>query len=94
MPQLPDFKTAEEEAEFWETNNLTEYWDQLEPVAFTVDPELKAKIKARSNLKRVTLRLNQDQVNAAKRIAVRKGLPYQTLMRMWIVNGISGSGGE
>jgi predicted DNA binding CopG/RHH family protein len=88
MPMLPDFKTAEEEAGFWETHSVSDYWDELELVKEELDPELKVKIKARANLKRVTLRLSQDQITAAKRIATEKGIPYQTLMRMWIAEKI------
>ncbi len=94
MPKIPDFKTAEEEAEFWETHSVSDYWEELEPVKEELDPELKAKIKARANLKRVTLRLSQEQIAAAKRIAAEKGIPYQTLMRMWIVEGIKAQGGK
>ncbi len=88
MPKIPDFKTAEEEAEFWETHSVSDYWDEFRPVKEKLDPKLKAKIKSRANLKRVTLRLSQEQIAAAKRIATEKGIPYQTLMRMWIVEGI------
>lgn len=50
MPKIPDFKTAEEEAEFWETHSVSDYWDEFEPVKEELDPKLKAKIKARANL--------------------------------------------
>jgi predicted DNA binding CopG/RHH family protein len=93
MPEIPDFKTAEEEAEFWETHSVSDYWDEFEPVKEELDPKLKAQIKARANLKRVTLRLSQEQIAAAKRIAAEKGIPYQTLIRMWIVEGIKSHGG-
>jgi predicted DNA binding CopG/RHH family protein len=32
----------------------------------------------------VTLRLEVDQIAAAKAIALWKSVPYQTLIRMWI----------
>jgi predicted DNA binding CopG/RHH family protein len=69
MPKIPDFKTTEEEAEFWETHSVSDYWDEFEPVKEELNPKLKAKIKARANLKRVTLRLSQEQIAAARRIA-------------------------
>lgn len=94
MPKIPDFKTAEEEAEFWETHSVSDYWNEFESVREELDPKLKAKIKARANLKRVTLRLSQEQIAAAKRIAAEKGIPYQTLMRMWIVEGIKAQEGR
>jgi len=36
----------------------------------------------------VTLRLNEWMVEAAKDQAFKLGIPYQTLMRMWISIGI------
>lgn len=79
---------------YWDTHSVSDYLNELEPVKEELDPELKAKIKARANLKRVTLRLGQEQIAAAKRIAAEKGIPYQTLMRMWIVEGIKAQGGQ
>jgi len=32
----------------------------------------------------VTLRLEANQIAAAKAVALRKSAPYQTLIRMWI----------
>ena len=37
MAKLPNFRTIEEEADFWETHSLTDYLDELEDVDFTVD---------------------------------------------------------
>ena len=37
MAQIPDFKTLEEEVEFWETHDSAEYWDEMEEVTFEVD---------------------------------------------------------
>ena len=30
--RIPEFKTIEEEAEFWDTHDLADYWDELKPV--------------------------------------------------------------
>lgn len=36
MPKIPDFKSAEEEAKFWETHDTTEFMDELEEVAMVI----------------------------------------------------------
>ena len=36
---IPEFKTIEEEAEWFDTHDLAEYWDGLEPVE--IDFQLK-----------------------------------------------------
>lgn len=34
--------------------------------------------------KRITIRLRPSQISAAKKIASRKDIPYQTMIRSWI----------
>lgn len=75
--QLPEFKTDEEAAEFWDTHSIADYWDQMEPVEVTFAPDAL-------KLKQVCLRLSPRQVESVKRIARSKGLRYQTMLRMWI----------
>lgn len=53
-----------------------------------IDPELEARIRARRKMRPVTLRLNDWMLEAAKDQAFKLGVPYQTLMRMWISIGI------
>lgn len=88
--EIPEFKTEKEEAEFWDTHSFADYWDDLEDVKVELAPELKAAIKnrTRSRLKAVTLRLREDQIAAAKKIAVEKDIPYQVLIRSWISQAI------
>ena len=37
MAKPLDFKTVEEEVEFWETHSSADYWDEMEKVEFEVD---------------------------------------------------------
>ncbi|MFQ5626505.1 MAG: CopG family antitoxin [Methyloligellaceae bacterium] len=37
MEKIPEFKTLDEEAEFWETHDSADYWDDMEEAAFEVD---------------------------------------------------------
>lgn len=85
---IPEFKNEQEMADFWDTHSVADYWDQLEPDEIELAPELAAKIKERSKTKRVTLRLRVSQIEAAKRIAKEKDIPYQTLLRSWIAEAI------
>ncbi len=83
--EIPDFKNEKEEAEFWDTHNSLEYLDTDEPIGLELAPEL---VKDRLKSKRVTLRLRMSQIEDAKAIAREKDIPYQTLMRSWITEGI------
>ena len=56
--------------------------------AVELDPELAVKIRERAKTKRVTLRLRVSQIEAAKEIARKKDIPYQTLIRSWVAEAI------
>jgi predicted DNA binding CopG/RHH family protein len=50
---------------------------------------LRDEIISKRELKKsVTLRLEPSQIEAVKKIAAKKGLPYQTLIRLWIAEKI------
>lgn len=92
--EIPVFHSEEEEARFWDTEDTTEYLDQFDLVECELDPELEEEILRRRELKKpVTLRLEPSQIEAVKKIAAKKGLAYQTLIRMWIAEAIERSRG-
>ncbi|MGQ9533390.1 MAG: CopG family antitoxin [Desulfotomaculales bacterium] len=90
--EIPEFASPEEAAEFFDSHNFAEAMERgvLKPVDEPVElyPELAARIAERSKMKRVTLRLRVSLLEAAKEIAKKKDIPYQTLMRSWIAEGI------
>lgn len=87
--KVPDFNTEEEEARFWDEHDSTEFIDDFEPVEIELSPELEDEILSKRELKKpVTLRLEPSQIDAVKKIAAKKGLPYQTLIRLWITERI------
>lgn len=89
MTKIPKFKNDKEAAEFWDTHNSTEYLDEMEEVRVKVTSKLKRQVEKWAQLKKpVTLRLETSQVETAKKIARKKSIPYQTLLRMWIAEGI------
>ena len=86
------FKSEEEEAQFWEKHSPLDYPGEFKEVEkpFEISPELlKKAAKEREERKRtLTLRIGQQQIDLTKVLAKGKGLGYQTLMRMWIIEGI------
>jgi len=87
--KVPEFRTEEEEARFWDEHDSTEFIEDFEPVEIELSPELEDEILSKRELKKpITLRLEPSQIDAVKRIAVKKGLPYQTLIRLWITERI------
>ena len=81
--KLPAFRTDEEERKFWEKASPGEYVHQTRATKVRVSPALRAQVREKKlNL---TLRMEPSRVRALKAAAHYHGIPYQTLMRMWIV---------
>lgn len=78
MPKIPEFKNDQEEAEFWDTHSVTDYLDDLKPVDITF-------IEARPRKSQISLRLDPQTITQLKKLAERRGVGYQTLIRMWVM---------
>jgi hypothetical protein len=62
-----------------------------QPVAFALDEELRAQIlsgKRGRRLQNLSIKLDPAQIQALRRIATMKAIPYQTLIRQWLADGI------
>jgi len=82
MSKLPKFATDQEESNFWDTHDSTEFLDDTEPVEV-------AFVDARPRKKQISLRLDAQTIDALKAIARRKGIGYQTLIRMWVMERLA-----
>lgn len=73
---IPEFASREEEAEFWDTHDFGDYWDETEAV----------DVKFSKNLtENLTVRLSTSALALLRREADEKGVGPSTLARMWIV---------
>ena len=79
--KLPEFKNEDEEREFWETHDFTDYMHEFEEVK---EPIVVTRPKKRL----VTFRMEEEAVERIKRLADRKGMGWQTLMRALIYEGL------
>ena len=77
LKQIPQFKNEQEEAEFWATHDTTEYFDTSKPVEIDF-PNLKPTTKT------ITLRLPVSLLHRLKKIANKKDVPYQSLMKVFL----------
>lgn len=79
--QIPSFKTAAEEREFWEFNDSTDYmdWKQAERVRM---PNLKPSTKA------ISLRLPVSLLEQIKITANKRDVPYQSLIKIWLAEKV------
>lgn len=89
--KLPEFRSQDEFVRFVETHDLADYWDEFEEVKDPVelDPKLAKSIDRRArNKKLISIRLEGWQIRLAKARAVKEGVPYQSVIRRWISEGI------
>jgi len=88
--RIPEFATEEEAAEFFDSYSFAEAVEKclFEPEKVELEPELVMKIRERAKTKQFTLRLRVSQIEAAKEIARKKDIPYQTLIRSWVAEAI------
>ena len=74
--RIPAFQNIEEEAEFWETHDTTDFLGvELQTVNVTVNPELSD---------RLTIRLDRSDREALALRAKLKGVGPSTLARIWL----------
>ena len=90
--RLPKFKSAEQEARFWETHSLADYVGQMENVTdlFTFAPQLIAKINERARKRLLAIRLAIWEIEKTKEIAKKR----ECLTRRSCANGLTKASGE
>ena len=62
-----------------------------DPVDLVLDKGLRQEIlsgKRKRNLKNVTIKVDPLQIMAIKKLSTIKSIPYQTLVRQWLAEGI------
>lgn len=75
LKPIPRFKNEDEEKEFWETHDSTEYFDTTKPIKLNF-PNLKPSTKT------ITLRLPASLLTLLKTLANKKDVPYQSLLKI------------
>jgi argininosuccinate synthase len=74
--RIPDFKTVEEEAVWWDTHDPADYQDELKTV----------KVRFAKNLSvGLNIRLDPASLKQLRTVAHEKGIGPTTLVRMWVM---------
>ena len=61
------------------------------PVEFALDEELRRRILRGTRTRRlqnISVKLDPAQIQALRKIATMRSIPYQTLIRQWLADGI------
>jgi hypothetical protein len=75
-PTVPEFASREEEGEFWDTHDLTDYFDFEDRVDLEVAGPLSEP---------VTLHVDMETAEEVKAIAKEQGVPWDGLLYLWII---------
>lgn len=78
--KFPDFDkmSYEEEAKWWDTHDLGDFWDELEDVEIVYDPK-------RTRDETLVVRLQKELKDRLEKVAKSRGLNISTLARMWLL---------
>ena len=74
--RIPEFSSHEEEAEFWDTHSLADYWSGFKPVQARFAKNLSDG---------VTVLLDQDALDKLLSLAKENGTEPSALARIWIL---------
>ncbi|PIU37505.1 hypothetical protein CO005_03685 [Candidatus Roizmanbacteria bacterium CG_4_8_14_3_um_filter_34_9] len=78
---IPKFKNEDEERDFWDTHDTTEYFDMSKPMMIKF-PNLKMSTKT------ITFRITQSLYDDLKILANKNDVPYQSLMKMFLAQKV------
>src|SRR5438045_1961059 len=87
MAKIPEFTSEQEESDFWDTHDITDYLDETTAVEVTI-------IDARPRKSQISLRLDPETITRLTTAARRRGIGYQTLIRMWVMERLEQEAGE
>ena len=81
VKKMPTFKTEQEEREFWETHDSSDYvdWAKAESVSLS---NLKPSTKT------ISLRLPEGLLDSIKIEANKRDMPYQSLIKVWLAEDV------
>ncbi|QQR80589.1 MAG: BrnA antitoxin family protein [Deltaproteobacteria bacterium] len=84
LKTIPHFKSANEEYEFRQTHDTTDYVDYSKNrVQIEFDDSVEEPVKL------ISLRIPRDMLNQLKSMAVKRDIPYQSLIKMILADRLA-----
>ena len=83
--RIPDFKSRQEMAEWWDTHEVADYLDELKPVKVRFAKKLSHLSET------LHIRLDPEDVVKLRQEAHKKGIGPTTLVRMWVREHLHGN---
>lgn len=85
MKKIPDLKTEEEIAVFWDEHDSADFidWDKAKLVRL---------VKLQKSAKTISIRMPVDMIETLKIQANKNDIPYQSYLKMLIADGLKAHG--
>jgi len=85
--KIPQFSSEADEREFWASSDSTDYidWSSSEKIVL---PKLKPTLRT------ISLRLPEAMIAELKRLANKRDVPYQSLLKLFLAERIKAEIGE
>jgi len=80
--KIPAFKTEAEERQFWQTHDSADYLDWSD-AAVPAMPKLKPSTCS------ISLRLPEPLIEDLKRLANKRDVPYQSLLKVFLAERVA-----
>lgn len=80
--KLPEFKSEEDEREFWAAADSTEYLDWS-------SAKRTKLVRLKPSLKTISLRLPVSMIEDLKVLANRRDVPYQSLLKVFLAERLA-----
>jgi len=77
--KIPKFRSEEQEFDFWSRHDSADFFNDTEEITKQLEINKPKRPK-----QRITMLLDAGLKARLKRIAAEKGIPYQTLIQMWL----------
>ena len=87
--ELPKFSSEKELAEWIGSHDTSPYMDDLDVVAEEIPIRRTPLVN-----ETLGLLLNPNELDAIKRVAERKGVPYRTLIQTWLIEKLQQEGAD
>jgi predicted DNA binding CopG/RHH family protein len=79
---IPKFKNEDDERDFWDTHDATDYFDFSKAIVNPSFPNLKFSTKT------ITFRVPESLLNDLKTLANKFDIPYQSLMKKMLADQV------
>lgn len=77
IKKIPQFTSEAEEQKFWAENSVADYSDSFEPIELDLS-------KLKPSTKTISLRLPESMIEQLKKLANKRDVPYQSLLKIFL----------